>query len=99
MSIPRAVIEKKPSADLWEGQTDEEELGFSYRQVDPLLYRMVDGRAPREQLIAEGFSADFVDTIHLKIQRSHFKRRLPVIAKVSNRTIERDFRYARDWGM
>lgn len=98
MGVPRAVVEKKPSADLWAGQTDEEELGFSYRQVDELLYRMVDLRMTREELVGAGFEAEFIDTIYRKIQNSHFKRRLPVIAKVSNRTIDRDFRYSRDWG-
>jgi NAD+ synthase len=98
MGVPREVIEKKPSADLWAGQTDEEELGFSYRQVDELLYRMVDLRMTAEELVAAGFEAEFIDTIYRKIQNSHFKRRLPVIAKVSNRTIDRDFRYSRDWG-
>lgn len=96
--IPREVIEKQPSADLWAGQTDEEELGFSYRKVDELLYRMVDQRLRITELIAEGFDEEFVKSIYSKIQNSHFKRRLPVIAKVSNRTIDRDFRYARDWG-
>jgi NAD+ synthase len=98
IGVPREVIEKKPSADLWAGQTDEEELGFSYRQIDDLLYRMVDHRLNREELIAEGFEAGFVDTIYRRVQNSHFKRRMPVIAKVSNRTIDRDFRYSRDWG-
>ena len=98
MGVPREVINKQPSADLWAGQTDEEELGFSYRQVDELLYRMVDQRLTRAELVAAGFAAEFIDTVHAKIQNSHFKRRLPVIAKVSNRTIDRDFRYARDWG-
>ena len=98
MGIPNEVIEKQPSADLWAGQTDEEELGFSYRQVDELLYRMVDQRLTKPELVAEGFEEDFIDSIYSKIQNSHFKRRLPVIAKVSNRTIDRDFRYARDWG-
>ena len=98
IGVPREVIEKKPSADLWAGQTDEEELGFSYRQVDELLYRMVDLRLTRTELINEGFEAEFVDTIYRRVQSSHFKRRLPVIAKVSNRTIDRDFRYSRDWG-
>ena len=51
-----------------------------------------------EELVAAGFEAEFIDTIYRKIQNSHFKRRLPVIAKVSNRTIDRDFRYSRDWG-
>ena len=98
MGVPSAVIEKQPSADLWAGQTDEEELGFTYRQVDELLGRMVDQRLNRDELITAGFAAEFIDTVYGKIQNSHFKRRLPVIAKVSNRTIDRDFRYSRDWG-
>lgn len=98
MGVPRVVIEKQPSADLWAGQTDEEELGFSYRQVDELLFRMVDQRLNRAELIESGLAGDFIDKIYSKIQNSHFKRRLPIIAKVSNRTIDRDFRYARDWG-
>lgn len=98
MEVPRVVIEKKPSADLWAGQTDEQELGFTYREVDELLYRMVDLRCNRDELVARGFAPDFIDLISGKVQNSHFKRRLPVIAKVSNRTIDRDFRYSRDWG-
>lgn len=98
MGIPSVVVEKQPSADLWAGQTDEEELGFTYRQVDELLYRMVDQRFTKQELVTDGFECDFVEKIYSKIQSSHFKRRLPVIAKVSNRTIDRDFRYARDWG-
>jgi NAD+ synthase len=98
MGVPAAVIEKQPSADLWAGQTDEEELGFSYRQADELLYQMVDQRLTKPELVAAGFDREFVETIYSKIQSSHFKRRLPIIAKVSNRTIDRDFRYARDWG-
>ena len=98
LGVPSAVIEKKPSADLWAGQTDEEELGFTYREVDELLYRMVDLRLTRDELVAAGFDGQFIDSIYHKIRNSHFKRRLPVIAKVSNRTIDRDFRYARDWG-
>jgi NAD+ synthase len=98
MGVPREVIDKKPSADLWAGQTDEEELGFSYRDADLLLYRMVDQRMSREELVRAGFDPLFIDLVHGKVQGSHFKRRLPVIAKVSHRTIDRDFRYARDWG-
>ncbi len=98
VGVPREVIEKKPSADLWDGQTDEQELGFAYRDVDELLYRLVDLRMNRDELVAEGFAPEFIDTVSRKVQNSHFKRRLPVIAKVSNRTIDRDFRYSRDWG-
>ncbi len=98
VGVPRPIIEKKPSADLWVGQTDEAELGFSYREVDGLLYLMVDLRYSREELIAEGFSESFIDQVYRRIMNSQYKRRLPIIAKVSQRTIDRDFRYARDWG-
>jgi NAD+ synthase len=59
---------------------------------------MVDQRYSREDLVAAGFSAAFVDEVSRRIMNSQFKRRLPVIVKVSHRTIDRDFRYARDWG-
>jgi len=98
LQIPAEVIDKPPTADLWEGQTDEQELGFGYREVDALLYRMVDERASREELLADGFDAEFVERVRGMVQGSQFKRRLPVIAKVSERTIDSDFRYARDWG-
>ena len=98
VGVPEVVVRKKPSADLWAGQTDEAELGFSYRDVDKLLYLMVDLRHSRPELVAAGFSESFIDEVMLRIMNSQFKRRLPIIAKVSHRTIDRDFRYARDWG-
>jgi len=98
VGVPAVVVEKEPSADLWAGQTDEAELGFSYRDVDELLYLMVDHRYSSESLIAAGFAEAFVDRVTKMVRNSQFKRRLPVIAKVSARTIDRDFRYARDWG-
>ncbi len=98
VGVPEIIVRKKPSADLWGGQTDEGELGFTYREVDKLLYLMVDERYSRPELIASGFPELFVDDVTLRIMNSQFKRRLPVIAKVSQRTIDRDFRYARDWG-
>ncbi len=98
VGVPKPVVTKQPSADLWAGQTDEQELGFSYQEVDELLYLLVDQRYSRAELLAEGFQADFIDQISRRIMNSQYKRRLPVIAKVSQRTIDRDFRYARDWG-
>lgn len=98
VGVPQPIVDKQPSADLWTGQTDEAELGFSYREVDELLYLMVDLRYSREELRAEGFADAFIAQISRRIMNSQYKRRLPVIAKVSHRTIDRDFRYARDWG-
>jgi len=98
VGVPEEVVHKQPSADLWMGQTDEAELGFGYAEVDALLYCMVDLRYSRAELHAAGFAESFVGRVADMVRNSQFKRRLPVIAKVSNRTIDRDFRYARDWG-
>jgi NAD+ synthase len=98
LGLPESVISKAPSADLWAGQTDEQELGFRYGDVDKLLYLMVDERRAHDELVATGFAPEFVDRVSSLVQNSQFKRRLPVIAKVSDRTIDHDFRYARDWG-
>jgi len=98
IGVPSVIVAKEPSADLWVGQTDEGELGFTYREVDNLLYMMVDQRCTKPELITLGFTETFIDRVALQIMTSQFKRRLPVIAKVSQRTIDRDFRYSRDWG-
>jgi len=98
LEVPAPIIEKQPSADLWAGQTDEAELGFTYEEVDRLLSLLVDQRYEVADLVAAGFDARFVRLVYHKVQSSQYKRRLPVIAKVSSRTIDRDFRYPRDWG-
>lgn len=99
LGIPDSVIKKPPTADLWQGQTDESELGFSYLDVDKLLYQMIDCRKDKKELIRMGFDEKTIDDIFKRIQRTQFKRKLPVIAKVSERTVEQDFRYSRDWGL
>jgi NAD+ synthase len=99
MHVPTVIVDKQPSADLWVGQTDEAELGFTYKEVDRVLHLLVDQRYEVADLIGEeSFEEKFVRAVSRKIQASQYKRRLPVIAKVSSRTIDRDFRYPRDWG-
>jgi NAD+ synthase len=98
MDLPDQVISKPPSADLWEGQSDEQELGFGYAVVDSLLYYMVDERRTRAELRALGFEDVFVDDVARRVRGSQYKRRPPIIAKLSLRTIDREFRYPRDWG-
>ncbi|MGL6114700.1 MAG: NAD+ synthase [Cetobacterium sp.] len=99
MGIPSQLIDKKPSADLWEGQTDESELGFSYNLADEILVRLIDERYTPEEVIEEEFPEDIVKKVMKKILYSQYKRKLPVIAKISPRTIGREFRYPRDWGV
>ena len=98
MGVPAAVIEKAPSADLWLGQTDEGELGFTYEEVDKLLFLLIDQRYTPEECVESGFPVDFVKTVIQRVRRNQFKRVLPPIAKVSNRTVGYDFLYLRDWG-
>jgi len=98
LGVPTAIVQKAPSADLWSGQSDETELGFAYRMVDQLLYYLVDRRYSREELARLGFEPAFVDDIIRRVRDNQYKRRLPVIAKLSSRTVDQEFRYPRDWG-
>jgi NAD+ synthase len=95
LGVPKSVIEKAPSADLWEGQTDEAEMGVTYAKLDALLFEMVDERHSDEELVAMGFEETLIKKVRGMIQQNQFKRRPPVIAKVSYRTV----RYVRDWGI
>lgn len=98
LEIPSVIVDKAPSADLWAGQTDEGELGFTYEEVDKLLYLLVDQRYSQQECVEEGFDEKFVSSVVMRIRRNQFKRMMPPIAKLSNRTIGYDFLYLRDWG-
>lgn len=99
VGVPGHIVDKAPSADLWIGQTDEDELGFTYADVDQLLFRLIDERATPDELTEEGFDPGFVRRVMSIVQRTQYKRLPPPIAKVNNRTIGTDFLYPRDWGV
>ena len=96
--LPAEVIDKAPSADLFEGQTDEEELGFTYDEADRLLFLLVDERHDAAQLAERGFDPKLVEGVVRRIVNSQYKRIPPVVAKISDRTVNQDFRYLRSWG-
>jgi NAD+ synthase len=96
LEVPEGIRTKPPSADLWKGQKDEEELGATYADLDDLLVQLVDQRVSPERLVALGYAAGFVRSIAERVRRNQYKRRMPIIAKVSARTIGPDFRYPRD---
>jgi NAD+ synthase len=98
IGIPGVIVQKPPTADLWLGQTDEGELGFTYALVDQLLYLLVDERYTPQECANAGFEEVIVKNVVERIRRNQFKRILPPIAKLSNRTIGYDFLYLRDWG-
>jgi NAD+ synthase len=97
IGIPEAIVRKPPTAELWEGQTDEGELGFTYADADLVLYHMVDRRLRPAELVDHGFDAQLVTRIREMIRRNHYKRVMPLIAKLSLRTVGHDFLYPRDW--
>lgn len=97
LGVPSVIIDKAPSADLWEGQTDEDELGFTYDEADQVLYLLVDERYTVDEVAQEGFDLDFVVRIWERVKANHYKRTMPNIAKLSKRTIGHDFLYLRDY--
>jgi len=98
LKVPAAILRKTPTADLWPDQTDEGEIGYSYDELDQLLYLLVDERQTRASVIEAGWPKGMVDRVIGLMVRSQYKRRLPLIAKLSSRTVGIDFRYPRDWG-
>jgi NAD+ synthase len=96
LGVPEQIRRKPPSADLWVGQEDEQELGASYETLDEVLSALVDELVPAERLIEEGLDAELVRAVAHRIRATQYKRRPPLVAKVSARTIGPDFRLPRD---
>lgn len=97
-SIPEKIIKKKPTADLWPGQTDENELGITYEILDQILYAYVDLRLSLEDIVNLGFDKNTVEKVIEKVKSSQYKRKLPIICKISQRTPDKNLLYFRDWG-
>ena len=97
LGLPKAILDKPPSADLWVGQTDEDELGFTYDQADQVLFLLVDERYTVDEVVDEGFERAFVVRIWERVKANHYKRTMPNIAKLSKRSIGHDFLYLRDY--
>jgi NAD+ synthase len=95
LGVPDAIVRKAPSADLWPGQTDEDEGGFSYPVLDRLLFWRVDKRRSIEEMAALGFDPALVERVDRLIAGSEFKRQVPPIAKLGPRTAGVDYLYPR----
>lgn len=96
LKVPESIVSKPPSADLWAGQSDEAEIGYPYSELDRVLKRYVEDRHTKEEMIADGENPNLVDMIIERIYKNQFKRRMPVIAKLTSRTVNIDFNYPRD---
>lgn len=96
LGISKSIVNKAPSADLWDGQSDEADLGYSYAQLDEALKLYVEERLSKEEIIQRGCDSDMLEMIIGRIFRNQFKRKMPLIAKLTSRTINHDFNYPRD---
>lgn len=99
VGVPSQIISKTPSAELWEGQTDEEEIGITYEELDKILYLYVDMRYTEEEIVNAGFELEKVRRIIEKTKRALFKLKTPIICKLSSRTIGVDYRYMKETGI
>ena len=95
LGVPERILTKPPSADLWPGQTDENELGASYDDLDRILYALIDRRWSQDRCIRAGLDADLVARVAATVARMEFKRQVPPVAKVSLRTPGIDHLYPR----
>lgn len=96
LGVNDSIISKPPSADLWEGQSDESEIGYAYADLDRVLKGYVELRHTKEELIKAGEDPQLVTMIVERIYKNQFKRKMPIIAKLTSRTINHDFNYPRD---
>lgn len=96
LGVSKSIINKPPSADLWDGQSDEADLGYTYKHLDEVMKLYVEDRISRDEIVALGFNAKMTDMIIERIFRNHFKRKMPLIAKLTSRTVNHDFNYPRD---
>lgn len=77
LGVPDRIIEKPPSADLWQEQTDEGELGLAYEDIDRLLYHLLDLGSGEAELERKGFAPSFIRKVRDMIEASSFKRSMP----------------------
>lgn len=82
MGIDEAIVNKKPSAELYHGQEDEKELGYTYKELDEAMVEMFDNGKSNEAMVVAGFKKDLVEFIRERNVKNSFKCELPAIGKL-----------------
>jgi NAD+ synthase len=82
LGVPKPILEKPPSADLWPGQTDEDEMGVTYADLDRILYLLYDEEFTPAEVMAQGFDEAMVQRVLRMVARSAFKRTMPPVASI-----------------
>lgn len=96
LGVTQNIINKPPSADLWQGQSDEADLGYSYDEIDRCLKLYVEERLDDKKIVEKRIDKNLLEMVKKRIYQNHFKRKMPVIAKLTGRTLNHDFNYPRD---
>ncbi len=92
LGLPTAIRTRPPSAGLWEGQTDEEELGLPYSEIDQILHGLEQLRSETEIAEITGLPLARVEGLAQRVAATRHKRRMPPVAKIGFRTVGLDWR-------
>ena len=79
LNIPEKIINKPPSAGLWQGQTDEKELGFSYQEADPILALYFEKKHSWDKITQAGFETELLEKVKAWIEKNEFKSKVPLL--------------------
>lgn len=79
LNVPSVILNKQPAAGLWEGQTDEKEFGFRYKEADEIFYRLYDQKEKPENIISQGFNKSVVEKVTGFVNKNKFKHHLPYL--------------------
>ena len=86
VGVPEVIVQKPATADLIQGQTDEGDFGISYHRADRILYYLLRGMRV-EEIVARGFTQAEVELVQSRLESTHWKRRLPTVAVMSQTAI------------
>jgi len=86
VGVPEVIVAKPATADLVQGQTDEGDFGITYPRADRILYYLIRGLGP-EAVVARGFSSGEVELVRRRLESTHWKRKLPTVAVMSQTAI------------
>ena len=87
LGVPQKIIDRPPTAGLWAGQTDEEELGFSYQEADKLLFLLVEKDKTMADCQQVGFEERFIQEVVERVKRYRFKSTLPPVGSVGQQPL------------
>jgi len=96
LNLPEKIVNKKPTADLWPNQNDEKEIGVEYSNIDDILFLYLEERRTKEEIIELGYEEKKVERVLKLMFSTQFKRTLPPVCKISQRTFGHDFLYPHD---